>query len=132
MPRKLRTIGREEASILRFVASQHPVPASEIVRHQMEVSGRARTTVMTMLERLRKKGFIARRKVAGVYQYSPRTTGVELHQTVIRDFVSRSLGGSVMPFLAYLSEETELSDEEFLELKRLVDELDTRRKGDSP
>ena len=46
-------------------------------------------------------------------------------------FVERNLGGSLSPFLAYLSESTEVSDAELRELEELVARLnaDKRKAG---
>ena len=46
-------------------------------------------------------------------------------------FVERTLGGTVSPFVAYLSERGELTDEEVAELEALVTRLqkDRGRKG---
>ncbi len=38
------------------------------------IRGLAYTTVMTILDRLRQKGFLARRRVGRAYSYRPRTT----------------------------------------------------------
>ena len=52
-------------------------------------------------------------------------------QGLVRDFVQKALGGSVSPFVAYLSREAKLSEEEREELKKIVRELDApEEKGD--
>ena len=45
-------------------------------------------------------------------------------------FVERNLDGSVSPFLAYLSEAGDLSDEQVRELQRIVGRLNATRKKD--
>jgi hypothetical protein len=41
----------------------------------------------------------------------------------VRRFIERNLGGSVSPFLAYLSESREISDSERRELEQIVARL---------
>ena len=47
---------------------------------------------------------------------------------VVGDFVRNMLGGSVSPFMAWMSETDSLTDDELRELKKLVRNLDKERK----
>jgi predicted transcriptional regulator len=90
----------------------------------------ARSTVLTMMERLRKKGYLVRRLSDGVYRYRAHATSAELLQSAVERFVERHLGGSVSPFLAYLSDARDLSDAELKELADVVERLrSVRRTG---
>jgi predicted transcriptional regulator len=130
MARNRETIGREEMQVLRYVADHHPVSVREVADHVAATSGKARTTVLTVMERLRDKGYLVRRKKGGVYLYSPKRSQAEVLRNLVADFVREALGGSVSPFVAYLAEEADLRDEEVRELARLVAELEAQRAGD--
>lgn len=129
MGRSRETIGREEMQILRYVAGRHPVTVREVADHVAATSGKARTTVLTVMERLREKGFLVRRKRDGVYRYSPKRSLTEVLRDLVSDFVREALGGSVSPFVAYLAEEAKLTDEQLRELSRLVADLEASRPG---
>jgi predicted transcriptional regulator len=124
------SIGDQELSLVRHIADGGGATVGEVVSAYGEPRGLARSTVLTMMERLRRKGFLTRRLVEGVYRYHARHTSAELTQGAIRRFVERSLDGSVAPFVAYLSESTDLSDEDLRELRAAVARLESdRRKG---
>jgi len=123
---KPESLGRVELDVLRLVAEHHPLTVREAAEKLADTSGQARTTVLTVLERLRKKGFLTRRKAGGVNRYSPRVAMTQLMQSLIGDFVHGVLGGSVSPFVAYLGQQTKLEPEELDQLKRLVRELESR------
>jgi predicted transcriptional regulator len=127
MARRRETIGREEMQVLRYVADRHPVSVREVAEHVAATSGKARTTVLTVMERLREKGYLVRRRKGGVYRYSPRRSQSDVLKSLVADFVREALGGSVSPFVAYLAEEAELSDAQVRELAGLVSELEARR-----
>jgi predicted transcriptional regulator len=129
MARDRETIGREEMQVLRYVAERHPVSVREVADHVAATSGKARTTVLTVMERLRVKGYLVRRKTGGVYLYSPRRSQADVLRNLVADFVREALGGSVSPFVAYLAEEANLKDEEVRELARLVADLEAQRAG---
>lgn len=129
MARNRGTIGREELQVLRYVADRHPVSVREVADHVAATAGKARTTVLTVMERLREKGYLTRRKKGGIYLYSPKRSQAEVLRGLVADFVREALNGSVSPFVAYLAEEGNLNDEEVRELARLVADLEAQRAG---
>jgi len=131
MSRRRATLGRAELEILQCVVDRHPITVRDVAEHAAETKGYARTTVLTMMERLRKKGYLSRRKVGGVFQYRPKLPKGELLEHLIGDFVDRVLGGSVSPFVAYLAQSCDVTDEEFARLKQVVRELEARQEGGS-
>jgi predicted transcriptional regulator len=121
-------LGQEEWDILRRVAETAPVSVRDVADHFAETKGLARTTVLTVMERLRTKRFLRRRKSDGVYRYSPSVPLPELAQGMVARFVETRLQGVIAPFLAYLSDSANVSDEELDKLKRLVSELEQQRQ----
>ena len=103
----------------------------EVVELFGAANGLARSTVITMMDRLRKKGYFSRRLTGGVYRYQARASSEELTQGAIRRFVDRNLGGSVAPFVAYLSESARLTDAEVEELEAVLARLQSARRKES-
>ncbi len=126
-----KPIGRVELEVLQYVSENHPIRVKDVADHMASVSGQARTTILTVLERLRKKGFLNRRKLDGVYHYAPRVPKSDVFQEVIGDFVDGVLQGSVSPFVAYLNQSTDLTEQEIRELKALVANLESKKQGRS-
>ncbi|MBP7149533.1 MAG: BlaI/MecI/CopY family transcriptional regulator [Acidobacteria bacterium] len=116
-------LGEQELALLRFVAGHGPLTVAEAVERFGQPRGLARSTVLTMMERLRQKGYLTRRRQQGVYRYASPVGADELLRGVVAEFVDRALGGSLTPFVAYLTESRELTDEERAELERLVERL---------
>jgi len=112
--------------VLRYVTDHHPVTVRQVADHVSETKGHVRTTVLNVMERLREKGYLVRRKTRGVFHYSPRLPKQELLRSLVRDFVARALGGSLSPFVAYLAHEAKLSPDEVSELRTLVENLDAQ------
>jgi len=122
-------LGDQELRVFRCVADRAPVAVSEVAEEFGEREGLARTTILTVMERLRRKGYLKRRKAGGVYRYSPTVPKSEVVRSLVRDFAERALAGSPQPFVAYLAEEAELSEAEVEQLGELVRGLEKRRKG---
>jgi predicted transcriptional regulator len=121
--RREQKVGRAELEILHYIHDHHPVTVRDVADHFATTHGHVRTTILNVMERLRKKGFLTRRKADGVFHYEPRVGKADLLQSLVRDFVEKTLGGSLSPFVAYLSRDAKLSDQELQELKKLVEEL---------
>jgi predicted transcriptional regulator len=121
------SLGEQEVAVLRYIAEHAPVPARDVIEKFAEEQGLARTTVLTKIERLRKKGYLTRRRRQGVYYYSPRLAQAEVMQGLMRQFVEKTLGGSVSPVVAYLAGIEEISDKDLSDLQRLAQELSAKR-----
>ena len=62
----------------------------------------AYTTVMTVLDRLARKGGVARRKVGRSFRYAPVLSRDGVRRLAIRDLVDSFFGGSQEELVAYL------------------------------
>jgi len=62
----------------------------------------AYTTIMTVLERLVRKGKIARRKAGRAFIYSPATSRDELRRTAIRELLDGFFDGSEEDLVQFL------------------------------
>jgi predicted transcriptional regulator len=80
--------------------------------------------MLTVMERLRKKGYLARGKKEGAFEYRASHQKGEVMHDVVKDFVEGTLGGSLTPFVAYLAKSRGLTPSEIDKLKELVDEMD--------
>jgi len=121
MPRARKTVGEKELQLLRYIADHQPVSVREVADHAAATAGIARTTVLTVMERLRAKGFLHRRKSHGIYRYECTVPRAQLMRQLVGEFVERVLDGSVGPFVAYLSESEHLSTDEVAALRALVE-----------
>jgi len=122
------SIGEQELALLRHIADRGAVSVAEAVEQFGIGRGLARSTVLTMMERLRKKGHLGRRLVDGLYRYRARTSSANLLKGAVRHFVEGKLNGSVAPFLAYLSEARDVSDEQLRELEAIVARLNAGKR----
>jgi len=124
----LQNIGKGELEVLHFVHEHHPVTVRHVADHLAASRGLVRTTALNVMSRLVQKGFLKRRRIDGVYHYEPRINRGQLLRNLVRDFVDGTLGGSVSPFVAYLTDAGNVSEEELAQLKKLVHELEERKE----
>ncbi len=122
-------LGEQESALLAWVAANAPASAAQIVAGFGAAQGLARTTVTTMLDRLRAKGYLAREKSGSSFVYAPQDEHERQLHGVVGRFVERTLGGSLDPFVAYLSD-AKLSEDQKSQLRALVERLDNSRRDE--
>lgn len=115
------SVGDRELDLLRWIERQGDATVGEAAEgfgHDAEL---ARSTVLTMMERLRRKRLLERRTVDGVFRYRLAVSAADVTRRAVADFVEKTLGGSLAPFVAYLAESERLSGPERLELEALLE-----------
>jgi predicted transcriptional regulator len=121
-------VGEQELALLRHIAEAGPMTVGQAAEGYGTRNGLARSTVLTVMERLRKKGYLTRKRTDGVFQYASRASAEELLKGVVGSFVDKSLDGSLSPFVAYLADAGEVSDDDLEQLEALVAKLQSQRK----
>ena len=122
------SIGDQELALLQHIEESGTASVGEVAASFGEPRGLARSTVLTMMERLRGKGYLKRRQLRGMFRYSTATGAGEAVRSAVGSFVEKTLSGSVSPFVAWMSERAEVSDDELAELEELVAHLQSRRR----
>lgn len=124
-----KTIGDQELALLQYIAESGDASVGEVAAAFGESRGLARSTVLTMMERLRAKAYLQRKQVdGGVFRYSTTARQDDVVRNAVGSFVEKTLQGSVSPFVAWMSQRTEVSDNELAELEALVATLQSKRK----
>ena len=122
------TIGDQELALLQHIDESGAASVGEVAASFGEPRGLARSTVLTMMERLRGKGYLKRKQLRGMFRYSIATGPGEAMRSAVGSFVEKTLSGSVSPLVAWMSEHADVSETELAELEALVAQLQTRRK----
>ncbi len=125
------SLGEQELEILRFVTEHDGLTVADVTECFGTPRGLARTTVHTMLERLRRKGYLTRTADDGGYRYAAVVEKTELLTGLVGQFFRQTLGGSLKPFAAYLTTADALNADELRELRAVVEALDARAQEDA-
>ena len=123
-----KNITPAEMEILQYVLENAPVTVRVVADHFGQTKGLARTTVLTVMEKLREKGHLTREAGASGYLYAPNVPKAEMQRNLIATFVERSLGGALSPFVAYLADRAVLNEAEMAEVNRLLQKLESAER----
>ena len=133
-----KTIGDQELALLQYIAEQGDASVGEVAAAFGEspavcgeAGGGGRPAFCT-----RRDGWRARAPRdgngvgggVGVFRYSTTARQDDVVRNAVGSFVEKTLQGSVSPFVAWMSQRTEVSDNELAELEALVATLQSKRK----
>lgn len=90
-----KSIGDQELALLHYLDERDDASVGEVAADYGQTRGLARSTVLTMMERLRAKGFLRRRKVGGVYRYASVAASEDVMRSAVGQFVANTLQGSL-------------------------------------
>ena len=88
----------------------------------------ANATVQTLLRRLEKKGYVARKKQGKAHVFWATVKKKDVVQRSVRELVERHFQGDTAGLLLYMAEHGTLKDEDIARLRQL---LDTNPRGKS-
>ncbi len=104
----------------------------DAIRSRRDVS---RTTVLNLVDRLEKRGWLKRKKDRNVYRYFPTVDRSAAQQQMAVDFLDDFFQGSPSNLLMSLLGSKRISKEDADNLKRLIENSSaapSRKKGDAP
>ena len=71
MTSKQENLGELELEVMKILWDRGRSSVLQVAEQLSKQKGYARTTILTILQRLHKKGFLKRKKEDGVYRYEP-------------------------------------------------------------
>ena len=120
------SLGELELQVLKIIWDNQPCTVVEAAEILAKTRPYARTTVLTIMQRLHAKGFLTRRRRAGVFRYSATHSRDKVISGLIEQFVHTVLDRSTQPFVAYLADSKGLTCDQAAVLRSIVDDLEKR------
>ena len=120
--RKSPTLSKAEWGLMTLIwAKGRPLTSTFI---QENLAGRAWSlpTVMTMLARLCKKGFVHCDRSSGTNYYSALISGEEYRERAGREFLDLAFGNSIVGMVTALTNSGAISEEDISELRKALDQ----------
>ncbi|MBL7545296.1 MAG: BlaI/MecI/CopY family transcriptional regulator [Bdellovibrionaceae bacterium] len=127
--KNMPSLGEQEIEVLKWISDAGKACVREVSAHFEKEKGLARTTVLTVMERLRKKGYLVRVKDDGLFFYSAKVETQNVLKSRVGYFVEKTLGGSISPLLSYFAENKNISEEELNKLQDILNSFEDK-KGD--
>lgn len=115
-----QVLGELESEVIRIIWD-NPASSAGDVQERLSVERQlAYTTVVTVLDRLFKKGLLTRRKEGKAFLYSPRLTREEFNEIITRDVLAGLLKEGSRPTLTTFVDLVATDEQLLEELEELV------------
>lgn len=120
-------LGEAELAVMRVLWDEGQLTVRDVM-NRLHERGRpvAYTTVLTFLSRLEQKGVVASDKRDTAYVYRAKISRESVSASRIKVLVNQLYDGAAAPMLLQLIENEKFSSEEIAQLRKLIDDLDSR------
>jgi predicted transcriptional regulator len=116
----MRALGELEERLMTILWEEHPLSVREVCARLKRVK-LAYTTVMTTLDRLHKKGLLARTKQGTAFLYLPAIDRSEYQRRVVESALRPLLEEGAAPVLAaFIEVAADLDDKHLAQLEQLI------------
>ncbi len=112
-----------ELEILKILWQYGPQTVED-VREELAASDRGRelthSSVITVMNIMVKKDYLAREKQGRAFQYKPLVTEQNINRGMLSDLMSRVFDGSATALMLELVETTDLDADELKEIRKII------------
>ena len=116
-----------EWNVMRELWEESPQTVMQLVGKLAQNVGWAKSTTITTLRRMEKKGLVAAEQTEHGKSYMPLVAEEEAAVSETRSFLDRVYAGSVGLMVSALAEREELSDAEIAELRDILKKAEEKR-----
>jgi len=124
----LDNLGQLQRAVMEVVWRRGEASVHEVLRHLGRRKKLAYTTVLTVLQKLEKAGWLAHRAEGKSYIYLPVRSREEAGAGSVRGFLQRVFEGDAVAMFQHLIRESDLSDQELAELRAMIDKKRKERE----
>lgn len=116
-----KTLGQLELEVLKIVWNKHGCTVLEAAEALAKQKGYARTTILTVMQRLHKKDFLNRKKENGIFHYYPTEKKTTVLGKLARQFVENIFEGSSANLVQHLTDGS-VPPEELVRIRQIIDD----------
>jgi BlaI family penicillinase repressor len=111
-----------ELEILKVLWRESPLPVRAVRARLQEHARRdlAHSSVITILNIMVRKGYLARRKEGKLCLFSPKVSREAISSSLVGDLLGRVFEGSAQAMVLNLVETADLDSAELIELRKLI------------
>lgn len=119
-------ITEAESRVMEILWQRAPQGSEDLATQLHAATGWHENTVRTLLNRLVRKGAVTAERDGRRFLYSPLLTRDAWQTAESRSLLDRVFGGRVAPLLVHFSRTEKLGAKDVAELRKLVDQLESK------
>jgi predicted transcriptional regulator len=123
--RPLDNLGELQLAVMTVVWDLGEATVAQVRERLATDKDLAYTTVLSVMQKLEKAGWIKHRSDGRSYVYLPRRSRNDAERTALRQFTERAFGGDPLVLFQHLLDDDRMTEAELTELRKM---LERRRK----
>jgi predicted transcriptional regulator len=120
-------LGTLQREVLEILWKLGRATVHEVRDEMIEKRDLAYTTVLTAMQKLEKAGLLKHERDGKTYVYLPTQTREKVSTKSVRRFVKNVFNGDALMMFQHLMQEDNLTDNELVELRKLIDKARKER-----
>jgi predicted transcriptional regulator len=123
-----RPMSDAELDVLKVLWDHGPLPVRDVLARLIE-QGRdwTRSTAITLLQRLEKKGYVASDKSRYAFVFRPLVSREEVMHARMTDLAGELCDGEALSLVLAFAERHRFSPEELVRFRQMIDALEAKR-----
>jgi BlaI family transcriptional regulator, penicillinase repressor len=123
--RPLDNLGELQLAVMNVVWNLGEATVSQVRDRVAAEKDLAYTTVLSVMQKLEKAGWLKHRSDGRTYIYLPRRSRSDAERSALRQFTERAFGGDPLVLFQHLLDDDRMTEAELAELRKM---LERRRK----
>ncbi len=119
--KELPPLSEAQLEVMQEVWSRGEATVTDVWQAIAERRAVARNTILTVMDRLERRGWLSKRPIANSHLYKATVNQKKTMSKVIRDFVDNTLDGTAAPLIVAMLEEKKLTKEELDSIAALIE-----------
>ena len=111
-----------ELQALGVLWQRGPSTVREVLEAMPDRKKRAYTTILSVMQVMERKGLVAHASRGRTHVYKAKVTKRQVLPPMLKSFVANVFGGSTVAAVQQFLQQTDVSDEELDEIRRLLDQ----------
>lgn len=128
--RSIDALGELQRAVLESLWESGEATVTEARERLAPERRLAYTTVLSVLQKLEKAGWVRHRQQGRAYVYQSTRSRNEEGRSTLRAFTRRVFGGDRLVLFQHLLDQQDLSDEDVAELRRMIENYRKERSDD--
>jgi predicted transcriptional regulator len=118
------TLTPQELAIMKIVWRLDTATVRDVYEALRKTRPIAYTTVMTMMNVLEDKGYLAKKAQGRAHAYTPTRPRQQVVGAMVRDFVDRVFDGAAGGLLLHLAKDRRLSKDDRATIRRIMEDME--------
>ena len=122
-------ISEAEREVLKVLWNSGPGTVREVLKRLTDQGQQwSRSTVITLLQRMEKKGYVASDRSEFAFVFRPIVTREDMAEQKLNELAQQFYAGNAAPLVLAFAERQRFSDDEIQQLREMIEQMESKKR----